>query len=167
MMMAIEGPYLSAVIARLPDATTNLAAFGVAFSFAVIIESPVIMLLSASTALVEDGPSYHALRRFSYGITAILTGVQLAVLLPPVFATIANLLTLPTDVTRLTYGCLIILIPWPAAIGYRRFNQGLLIRQNLTRRVAYGTMIRLVTMSATAFVAFRTSSLPGEPMSER
>ena len=29
-MMAVEGPYLAAVIARLPEPTVNLAAFGVA-----------------------------------------------------------------------------------------------------------------------------------------
>ena len=76
LMMAVEGPYLAAIMARLPDATVNLAAFGVAFAFAIIIESPVIMLMSASTALVEDGPSYRALRRFSYGLAFLLTGIQ-------------------------------------------------------------------------------------------
>ena len=161
LMMAVEGPYLAAIIARLQDPTVNLAAFGVAFAFAIIIESPVIMLMSASTVLVEDGPSYRALRRFSYGLAAVLTAVQVVVLLPPVFNTIAQALALPADVTRLTHGGLAILLPWPAAIAYRRFRQGLLIRQNLTRRVAYGTIIRLVAMSTTAFLAFRTSSLPG------
>ena len=151
LMMAVEGPYLAAIIARLQDPTVNLAAFGVAFAFAIIIESPVIMLMSASTVLVEDGPSYRALRRFSYGLAAVLTAVQVVVLLPPVFNTIAQALALPADVTRLTHGGLAILLPWPAAIAYRRFRQGLLIRQNLTRRVAYGTIIRLVAMSTTAF----------------
>ena len=65
LMMAVEGPYLAAVIARLDDPTVNLAAFGVTFAFAIIIESPVIMLMSASTALVEDRESYFALRRFA------------------------------------------------------------------------------------------------------
>ena len=32
LMMAVEGPYLAAIIARLPDPTANLAAFGVAFA---------------------------------------------------------------------------------------------------------------------------------------
>ena len=30
LMMAVEGPFLAAVIARLPDAAPNLAAYGVA-----------------------------------------------------------------------------------------------------------------------------------------
>jgi len=160
-MMAVEGPYLVAIIARLPNVTVNLAAFGVAFAFAIIIESPVIMLMSASTALVEDRPSLEALRRFAYGLSALLTLVQLVILLPPVFDAVAHLLALPDDVARLTHGGLALLIPWPAAIGYRRFRQGLLIRQNLTRRVAYGTAIRLAVMSLTAFLAFRLTGLPG------
>ena len=160
-MMAVEGPYLAAIMARLPDATVNLAAFGVAFAFAIIIESPVIMLMSASTALVEDGPSYRALRRFSYGLAILITGIQLVVLIPSVFAGISQLLALPPDVTRLTHGSLLLLLPWPAAIAYRRFRQGLLITHNLTHWVAYGTVIRLVSMSTTAFLAFWFSALPG------
>jgi hypothetical protein len=52
--MAVEGPFLAAVIARLSEPMHNLAAFGVAFSVAMLVESPVIMLLSASTAWSTD-----------------------------------------------------------------------------------------------------------------
>ena len=162
LMMAVEGPYLAAIIARLPDPTVNLAAFGVAFAVAIIIEAPVIMLMGASTKLVEDRASYLVLRRFGYGLSALLTVVQLVTLIPPVFDLVTRqLLGLPDEVARLTYGGLALLVPWPAAIGYRRFKQGLLIRHHLTRRVAYGTGIRLVTMSATAFVAYRLGTLEG------
>ena len=161
LMMAAEGPYLAAIIARLPDATTNLAAFGVAFAFAIIIESPVFMLMSASTALVEDEPSYLALRRFAYRLAAFVTALQVVVLWPPAFDALAHLLRLPADVAHLTHGALVILLPWPGAIAYRRFRQGILIRHGQTRLVASGTVIRLAAMSVTAFVGFRASSLPG------
>ena len=161
LMMAVEGPYLAAIIARLPDAVPNLAAFGVAFAFAIIIESPVIMLMSASTALVEDAASFRALRRFALGLAALVTVVQVVVLLPPVFNVIARTLQLPAEVADLTHGALAILLPWPGAIAYRRFRQGLLIRHHQTRRVAYGTGIRLAAMSLTALAAFLTSELPG------
>ena len=138
LMMAVEGPYLAAIIARLGQPTENLAAFGVAFAFAIIIEAPVIMLLAASTALVEDLGSYIALRRFTYRLSVALTVLQLVVVLPPVFQWIAgSLLGLPSEVSRLAHQGLVIMLPWPIAIGYRRFRQGLLIRYNLTRRVAY------------------------------
>lgn len=162
LMMAVEGPYLAAIIARLPEPTANLAGFGVAFAFAIIIEAPVIMLMSASTALVEDRQSYLALRRFAYGLCAVFTAVHVIVLVPQVFDVLArDLLALPEDVTAITHRGLLLLLPWTTAIGYRRFRQGLLIRHNLTRRVAYGTAIRLVTMSVTALAIYRFFSLNG------
>ena len=161
LMMAVEGPYLAAIIARLDRPTENLAAFGVAFAFAIIIEAPVIMLMAAATALVRDRHSYLALRQFAYGLSAILTVVQAVAVLPPVFEWIADGVGLPPDVARLTRQGLIIMLPWPVAIGYRRFRQGLLIRHGLTRRVAYGTVLRLVTMSVVALVASQLASFQG------
>jgi progressive ankylosis protein len=51
-MMAAVGPFLAALIARLADPKHNLAAFGVAFSLAVLVESPILMIMGAATALV-------------------------------------------------------------------------------------------------------------------
>ena len=161
LMMAVEGPFLAAVIARLPDAAPNLAAYGVAFAFAIIVESPVIMLMSASTALVNNRDSYLVFRRFTIALSALMTGVMLIIVMPPVFDTLASWLNLPVAVASLTHQALILMLPWPGAIGYRRLLQGLLIRHDMTRRVAYGTVVRLVTMCATAFIAAWWLSISG------
>ena len=162
LMMAAEGPYLAAIIARLEQPTENLAAFGVAFALAIIIEAPVIMLMAASTALVTDAASYAALRRFTYTLAAGLTVVQVVAVLPPVFDWLAlSLIGLPPDVARLTHHGLAIMLPWPIAIGYRRFRQGLLIRRRLTRLVTCGTAVRLAAMSAAALAAARVPGLQG------
>ncbi len=162
LMMAFEGPFLAAIIARLPDPKFNLAAHGVAVAFAILVEAPVIMIMSASMTLVADAPSFRKLRNFTYGLNAVITVVMVAVLLPPVFHFVMHtLIGLPDEVSRLTYGALLILLPWPAAIGYRRFFQGLLIRAGLTRLVAYGTVMRLGVMTTTALVLYRVFSVPG------
>ena len=161
LMLAVEGPFLAAVIARLPDAAPNLAAYGVAFAFAIIVESPVIMLMSASTALVNNRDSYLVFRRFTIALSALMTGVMLIIVMPPVFDTLASWLNLPVAVASLTHQALILMLPWPGAIGYRRLLQGLLIRHDMTRRVAYGTVVRLVTMCATAFFAAWWLSISG------
>jgi hypothetical protein len=161
-MMAIEGPFLAAVIARLPDPKYNLAAYGVAFAFAILVEAPIIMIMSASTALVEDAHSFRKLRNFTYTLNAVITGVMLIVLIPPVFEFIAqDLIGLPDEVERLAHGSLLILLPWPAAIGFRRFFQGLLIRDSRTRLVAYGTVVRLTTMASTGLVLYAVFELEG------
>ncbi len=162
MMMAVEGPFLAAVIARLAAPTENLASFGIAIAFAFIIEAPVIMLLSAATALVKDKTSYLALRRFTYALNAALTGVMLIVLIPPVFRLLTGtLLNLPDEVARLTYGAMVLLLPWPGAIGYRRFLQGTLVRYDMTKRVAYGTVVRVVSMAIAAGIGTRLFGMPG------
>jgi len=155
LMMASEGPFLAAIIARLNAPKINLAAYGVAFSIALLVEAPIIMLMSAATALVKDRDSYLKLRNFSYSLNGIITLLMLVVLIPPVFRLITrNLMGLPEDVARLTHLATAIMLPWPAAIGFRRFYQGILIRCNLTRRVAYGTILRLATMAATGLVCY-------------
>ncbi len=153
LMMSIENPFLTAIIARMAEPKYNLAAYGVAFSFALLIESPVIMMMSASTALVKDLHSYQKLMKFSYIINFILTGIMLLILIPPVFDFFAiDLIALPKPVADLTYVAMIILVPWPGAIGYRRFYQGILINSNQTKKVAYGTIIRLVSMAGTGLI---------------
>ncbi|MBP9581796.1 MAG: hypothetical protein KBE38_06540 [Ignavibacterium sp.] len=162
LMMSIEGPYLSALIARLAEPKFNLAAYGIAFSFALIIEAPVIMMMSASTALVKDYQSFRQLRKFNYILSLSLTAAMIIFGLPSIFYFITeDLIGLPREVSYLTHLAVMILIPWPGAIGYRRFYQGILIRNNLTRLVAYGTIIRLVSMSITAFILYRFTGVPG------
>ncbi len=162
IMMSVEGPFLAAVIARLADPRFNLAAYGVAFAFALLVEAPVIMMLSASTALVEDRLSYLRLRNFTFALNGIITAVQLLILIPPVFSFIMrDLIALPEEVASLTYGALWLLLPWPGAIGYRRFYHGVLIRDGHTRLVAVGTAIRLSTMATTGLGLFFLLRPPG------
>jgi O-antigen/teichoic acid export membrane protein len=155
LMMGLEGPFVAAVIARLAEPKFNLAAHGVAFSFALIIEAPIIMLMSASTALCKDSDAFYKLRRFTTVLNASITGLMLILIIPAVFYFIGEgLIGLPRNVAQLTHTALILLLPWPAAIGVRRFYQGILIRYNLTRRVTYGTLVRLFTMAASALILY-------------
>ena len=151
LMMSVEGPFLSAIIARMLNPEFNLAAYGVAFSFAMIIEAPVILLMTASTALVKDLHTFKKLRNFTYALNTIATGLMFLLVVPSIFYFITiDLVKLPVEVAKLTHTALILLIPWPGSIGYRRFYQGILIRNNLTKRVAYGTIVRLSCMTLTA-----------------
>ena len=162
LMMAAEGPFLAAVIARLGDPTFNLAAYGVAYAFAILVEAPVIMLMSAATALGRDSVAYLRLRNFTWGLNALATALLLVVLVPWVHRTLMEgIVGLPPEVADLTYGALWLFLPWPAAIGYRRFLHGLLIRTGRTRLVAYGTVIRLLTMAAVATFLYTAAGWPG------
>jgi progressive ankylosis protein len=161
-MMATEGPFLAAIIARLPDPKFNLAAHGVAFALAILIEAPVIMLMSAATSLVKDRVSYLKLRNFSRALNAGSTLVLILFLIPSVYRLVTRtILGVPAEVADLTYGALWFYLPWPSAIGYRRFLQGVMIRAGKTRLVALGTVIRLGAMSVAALAGYRLLDIPG------
>ena len=161
-MMAAEGPFLAAIIARLPSPEFNLGAYGVAFALAILIEAPVIMLMSAATSLVKDRISYLKMRNFSRGLILGTTLLLLIVLVPGVYRWLTEtLLQLPTEVADLTYGALWFFLPWPSAIGYRRFLQGGLIRAGKTRLVAMGTLIRLFAMTVAALLGYLLLDIPG------
>jgi hypothetical protein len=162
LMMACEVPVLAAVIARMAEPKLNLAAYGVAFSLALIAEAPIIMIMSASTALVRDRGSYLKLRNFTNALNLAITLGMAALLIPPLYRLIAlDLIGLPPEVARLTYVSVIILLPWPGTIGARRFYQGILIRHGHTRRVAYGTVVRISSMGLTALVLSRYPQIAG------
>ena len=161
-MMAVEGPFLAAMIARMPGPEFNLGAYGVAFALAILIEAPVIMLMSAATSLVKDRISYLKMRNFSRGLILGTTLLLLVVLVPSVYRWLTEtLLQLPTEVADLTYGALWFFLPWPSAIGYRRFLQGVLIRAGKTRLVAMGTLIRLLAMTVAALLGYLLLDIPG------
>lgn len=162
LMMSVEGPFLAAIIARLAAEKVNLAAYGVAFAFALIAESPIIMLMSASTALCRDRESYRKLRNFSLILSITVTLLMAIFLLPPIFdLVILRLIGLPAEIAALIHISLLFLLPWPGAIGIRRFYQGILIVRHQTKRIAVSTLARLVTMSGSALILFFYSSLAG------
>ncbi len=161
-MMAFEGPFLAAVIARLPEVKYNLAAYGVSYSLALFFEAPVIMLMAASTSLVKNYHSYVKLRNFHIFLIILVTVILLISLIPGIFYFVAlDIIGLPQEVAELTHISLFFLIPWPGAIGHRRFLQGLLIANNKTKLVSYGTVIRLLGMTSTALLLFFFSEIPG------
>ncbi len=162
LMMAAEGPFAAAIIARLASPKENLAAFAVATALAWIVESPIIMMLSASNALVRDGVAYRKLRRFSNTLNAAVTAVMIVLVTPPVFGFVARgIMGLAPDVAGLAGRSMIFFILWPGAIGFRRFYQGILISDGRPQAVTWGTVIRIATMAATGLLFALVLRLPG------
>ena len=162
LLMAAEGPLIAAIIARMGNPTLDLAAYGVAYAFALVTEAPILMLMSASTSLVREGTSYRQLRNFSLLLCLGVSALLVLLCLPPLFDRLAlGVIGLTPEVAQRAHGALLWLLPWPAAIGLRRFWQGVLIRNGQTRRVAIGTAIRFVSMAGSALLLFHFSALDG------
>lgn len=163
LLMAVEVPFLSAVIARLPNPEVNLAAYGgVVFPLALIIESPVIMLLPAATALSRDWASYQRIYRFAMTSGAALTALHLLIALTPLYSVVVEgVIGAPAEIVEPARLGLIIMTPWTWSIAYRRFNQGTMIRFGHSRKVGMGTAIRLIADATVLLGGFALARVLG------
>jgi len=163
LLMAMELPALSAVMARLPNPQINLAAWGgVVFPVSLIIEAPIIMLLAASTALSKDMASYRWLRRFALWAGAVLTLVHILIAFTPLFdLVVVKLIGAPQEILEAARLGLKLMTPWTFSIAFRRFNQGALIRFGHPRAVSIGTVIRLLADGAILVAGLLIGTVPG------
>jgi progressive ankylosis protein len=160
--MMLEGPVLQGAIGRLPQTDDNLAAWGLTMSLSLIIESPVIMLLATAIALVRDGDSYRALRQFTLVLCAICSLLAAAIAFTPLLDVVAgHLMGQPQTLVAAARPALQIMIFWTAAIAWRRFLQGILIRNDAGKRVTSGTAFRLLSIAAVAIGLTLWGHLPG------
>ena len=164
VLMGAELPMLSAVVARLEAPEIHLAAYGgVVFPIALIVEAPIIMMLTASTALAKDRASYQALGRVMHLLAAGMTAVHAAIAFTPLFdRLVVDLLDVPGAVVEPARLGLQIMVPWTWSIAWRRFNQGVLIRFGRPRLVVGATALAIAyAAGAPGIVAATTTVIAG------
>lgn len=161
LFMAIESPVAIAIISRLPEGQLNTAAFFMMMALSLWIESPVIDLLSTSTTLSKNYRDYLVLRRFVLMLIGFVTAVHFLVAWTPLYWFISeNVLRVPHEVADAARPGFMLMVPWSGFIGWRRYLQGILIRFAQTKRVGYGTIVRMTTMAGTGIALFFFSGLP-------
>jgi hypothetical protein len=155
ILMGFEQPALTAVAARLPDAALNLAAFGVTFAIALVIESPIIQMLAAATALTRDRRHYRLLMRFMHLLAGGLTVLHLLVGATPLYHFIlSTLMAVPEPIIAPSRTAFLLMTPFAAAVGYRRLWQGVLIACGRTRIIPLTMFIRIGATGSFLTVGF-------------
>ena len=162
LLMSLEGPFANSVIARLSEPALMLAAFGIVTSLSITIESPVVPLLSTSTALARSRGNFIILKRFTLALLSLTTLIHILISWTPLFDVVVVrwMGTPPAIVPAVRLG-MRIMIFWSAAIAWRRFTQGILIRFGQAGFVGKGTLVRLLTMASIAVGTALLTSLPG------
>ena len=162
MFMAVEQPFMTAVIARLEQAEVELAAFGVMFAIALAVESPVLQLLAAATALGTDRRRYRRLLRFTHILALGLTALHLLLAATPLYALILeHLIGAPREVIAPSRIAFLLASPFTAAVAYRRLWQGVLIRHGRTGVIPITMLARFGAMGTVLLIGYRTRVLPG------
>lgn len=143
LFMGLEMPIINAFIARLPEARDNLAAFGVVFSISILIESPIVQMLTTGTALANDRTHYRRLLFFMTVFGVVLTVLHLLVAFTPLFDLIVgDIMGIPEVIKDLSRLPFILFFPFAAAVGYRRLWQGVLIKYGKTKHVTVTMVVR-------------------------
>lgn len=149
LMMVLEPTIINIGLGRTLDPEMALAAYGVAFSLALLVEAPVLMVLDASVARSADRAAFRLIERFALALGLAVLAIGLIVSMTPLYGLIVEgLMNIPSDVAARARPTLQILSFWPLPIGWRRAQQGLLIRTGRTLAISTATVIRLATLAA-------------------
>jgi len=103
--MTAELSVFSAIVARMPDPTVQLAAWGVVFAVSTLVQAPSTSLLPAATALARDRASFAALARYGAAILAALTLAHGLVALTPLYdVLVRGVMGVPEEVAGAAWG---------------------------------------------------------------
>ncbi|MDW8106947.1 MAG: hypothetical protein RMK45_05655 [Armatimonadota bacterium] len=161
-LMMLEAPTTNAVLARFAEPSVQIAGFGIALGLSLLIESPVIMLLATAIALVSGRESFFAVLRFVLTLIVGLTALTALIAFTPLYDLIAfRLLGLPERVAQAGRVAMQVMLLWTAAIGWRRFLQGVLVRYGRAQFVSWGTAIRLTSILSVGVGLLWWNQLPG------
>jgi hypothetical protein len=153
VMMVLEPSIINIGLGRTADPELALAAYGVAFGLALLVEAPIIMLLDASVARSTDLGAFRLIRRITLGLGLLVTAVGLAVSLTPLYGLIVvDLMNIPPDVAARARPTMQILSFWPLPIAWRRAHQGVLIRVGRTGIITVATGVRLLSLAGALLV---------------
>lgn len=151
VLMSFEMPFISGAITRLSNAQIMIASFGIVSAVSLVIESPVIGLLPTSTALSTSNHNYKKLRNFTLILMGATTAIHILIGWSRLFdLVVLQWMDVPLELKEPTQLGLRLMVLWSAAIAWRRFTQGILIRFGKTKYVGQGTMIRLFSSAGTA-----------------
>ncbi len=162
LLMALEGPIITTIINRLPQPVIMLAAFGIVLGLSVLIQSPIINMLATSTAKVRDYETYHLVQRFTIHLLVVLTLITILLAYTPLFdLVIIRGMGISAEIGEWVRVGMQINVLWSACVGWRRFQQGVLIHFNRPRTIVVGTIIRLVMGTLTALALMLLTNVSG------
>ena len=148
LLMGMESPVLAAFVARMVSPEITLATWGsLVYPISLVVEGPIIMLLTASTALAKDLSAYRKLFKYMLYMSLALSLIHILIAFTPLFFFVAeDLMNVPKSLLVPGKIGLQIMTPWTLMIAWRRLNQGVMIKHGNSNMVAIGTSIRLIAL---------------------
>lgn len=155
VIMALGDPLQISTVSRLEQPKAGLAAMGVVKALANFLESPIIMVLHTSTALSGDPQARECLRRFVLLLACCCSGVFLCLNVPVVYDRVyLTIFGTTPEVAAIAHRAMLWMVFWPAFIAWRRYYQGMMIRNGQGRWLGWASIGRLTAFSCCLAVGF-------------
>ncbi|MDM9585391.1 hypothetical protein [Nostoc sp. GT001] len=151
--MTLGDPLQTSALSRLAFPQETLAGVGVVKGVAVFLESPIIMIFHASTALGGQAKSRRALWQFTVIAGLALSGIFLLLTWEPLYNwLLLDVFGVSSSIAARGRTAFILMFLWPFVIAWRRFFQGLLIRAHKSIAVGWASVARLTWVIVTLAV---------------
>lgn len=161
LIMTSELVIAAAFVARMASPELNLAAWGIVFAISVTIQATAQTLLPTGAALASDAPAYARLRTYAMRLLLALTGVQLLVALTPLYDLVMRGIGAQREIVDIARLGVLLMVPYAFGTGFRRFQQGVLIRYGDARVVVWGSVLRIACLTLVLTVSAVTGAVSG------
>jgi Na+-driven multidrug efflux pump len=143
-------PMLNAGIAAAEMPRPSLAAWPVAWGFAILLTGPAWSLQQLSTALVTNRAAYRRVRGFALSLGAIFSTLLGLVTFTPLYNVVmGGVYNLSPALQALALPALQILVIYPLLMGTQALYRGVLIRSGRTGDVRTAMVVNVVTLGLT------------------
>jgi hypothetical protein len=165
IVMELGSQVLNGGMARVPQATTTLAAFGLGWGLVLFLAAPLAQTKELGLVLVGDKRSLRAVRSFVVLAGLVLMGGLASLTLTPVgHVVVEELHGIDDTLGAVVRIALFWLIPYPLLKGLAQFHAGLLLRVRHTEQVSYATLGNLGVSIALVFVLVGMPWIQAEPI---
>lgn len=155
-------PMLNAGIAAAGMPRPSLAAWPVAWGFAVLLTGPAWSLQQLSTALVTNRAAYRRVRGFALSLGAIFSALLALVTFTPLYYLVmGGIYNLSPALQNLAKPALQLLVVYPLIMGAQGLYRGVLIRTGCTGDVRTAMAINVVTLGLALLVGVTLLSPTG------
>ncbi len=165
IVLELGSQVLNGGMARAPEATTTLAAYGLGWGLVLFLTAPLAQAKELGLALVGDRATLVAVRRFVVlaGL-ALMGGLATLTLTPVGHWVIEELHAIPDELGAVVRVALFWLIPYPLLKGLSLFHAGLLLRVRRTALVSYATLSNLGVSIVAVFVLVALPWVHAQPI---
>jgi len=155
VIMALGDPLQISTVSRLGNPKASLAAMGVVKALANLLESPIIMILQTSTALSGDRRARQCLVRFVLMLALLCSGTFLALNLPGLYDWVyLRVFGATPEIAAAARPAMMWMVLWPALIAWRRYYQGIMIRNKQGKWLGWASIGRLSAFATLLLIGY-------------